>query len=179
MATCAYCGETIVFGGLKAGPFRYCNAKCQDKARVAAAASPVSEEAITVLAQQIHSGPCPRCQGPGPVDVHMAYWAWSALAFTRWGNRKQVSCRRCAVKRQAGRLIQSALFGWWGFPYGLLITPVQVWRTASHMMFPPSPTGPSAKLHEVARSHLLSHPQPSTAGAQGATPIPAQWEVDD
>ena len=130
MATCAYCGETIVFGGVKAGDLRFCNGKCLDKARVLAASAPVPDEAVADLAHRIHSGPCPRCQGPGPVDVHMAYWVWSALAFTRWGNRQQVSCRSCAARSQAGRLALSAVFGWWGFPHGLIMTPVQVGRTA-------------------------------------------------
>jgi hypothetical protein len=179
MATCAYCGETIVFGGVKAGQLRFCNATCQGKARMAAAAAPVPEEAVANLARQIHSGPCPRCQGPGPVDVHIAYWVWSALVFTRWGNKQQVSCRRCAVKTQAGCLAQSAAFGWWGFPFGILITPVQVCRTAVQIVFPPNPAGPSAKLHEIARSYLTSHPRPSAAGAGGAKPIPDQWDADE
>jgi hypothetical protein len=117
MARCGYCGETIVFGGVTAGDLRFCNNKCLEKARVAASRAPIPDEAVADLARQIHAGPCPRCQGAGPVDVHMAYWVWSALAFTRWGNRQQVSCRGCAVKTQAGRLALSAVFGWWGFPW--------------------------------------------------------------
>jgi hypothetical protein len=74
MATCASCGETIILGGVKIGDRRFCNATCQGKARTTAAVSPVPEEALEELARQIHSGPCPRCKGPGPVDVHMVYW---------------------------------------------------------------------------------------------------------
>ncbi len=176
MASCAYCGETIVFGGVKAGDLRFCNAKCLDRARVLAAAAPVPEETVAEFARQIHEGPCPRCQGPGPVDVHMAYWVWSALAFTRWGNRQQVSCRKCAVKSQAGRLTLSALFGWWGFPYGLFITPVQIGRTVMALASPPRPTEPSARLHQVARSYLTAQAQANAPSPDKPKPDRDRWD---
>ena len=80
MARCAACGETILFGGVTQGDLRYCNTICQNKGRVIAAAAQVPESEAKSLAHQIHQGPCPRCKGPGPVDVHTSYWAWSALA---------------------------------------------------------------------------------------------------
>ena len=179
MATCAYCGETIIFGGVKNGDRRFCNAACQGKARTTAAVSSVPEEAVEMLARQIHSGSCPRCKGPGPVDVHKAYWVWSAVAFTRWGNLQLVSCRRCAVRTQANRLAVSSLFGWWGFPFGILITPVQVVRTAMQMASPPARAYPSARLYQVARNYLESHPYPPEGVAERSSPIPGQWEADD
>lgn len=176
MATCGYCGETIVFGGVKAGDLRFCNGKCLERARVARAAAPVSEEAVEDLARQIHSGPCPRCQGPGPVDVHMAYWVWSALAFTRWGHQQRVSCRGCAARAQAGRLVQSAVLGWWGFPWGLVMTPVQVCRTAMALARPPRREEPSARLRQVARAYLMANPRAKGEGAAKAKPAPDRWE---
>ena len=176
MATCAYCGETIVFGGVKASGLRFCNATCQGKARTLAAAAPMPDDAVAELARQIHSGPCPRCRGPGPVNVHVAYWVWSALAFTRWGNQQQVSCRRCAVKAQSGRLALSAAFGWWGFPYGILITPVQVGRTAMAIAAPPKPEQPSTRLVNVARAYLTSRSQANVSGDDKAKATPKRWE---
>lgn len=176
MATCAYCGETIVFGGVKAGDLRFCNGKCLDKARVLAASAPVPDEAVADLARRIHSGPCLRCQGPGPVDVHMAYWVWSALAFTRWGNRQQVSCRGCAARSQAGRLALSAVFGWRGFPWGLVMTPVQVGRTAMALAAPPNPTEPSARLCQVARAYLMAQSRSNVDGAEKSKPDRDRWE---
>lgn len=158
MATCDYCGETILFGGVKNGDLRFCNTNCQGKGQALSASACVSEGAARDRAQQIHTGACPRCQGPGPVDVHAAYWVWSALAFTRWGNLQQVSCRRCAVKTQAGKLALSAVFGWWGFPWGVFITPVQVARNVMVIVSPPNPMGPSDKLVRIARTRLASNP---------------------
>jgi hypothetical protein len=176
MATCGYCGETIVFGGIKAGDLKFCNGKCLDRARVLAAAAPVREEAVDDLVRQIHSGLCPRCQGRGPVDVHMAYWVWSALAFTRWGNRQQVSCWKCAAKSQAGRLALSTAFGWRGFPWGIFITPVQVCRTAMALAAPPSPAEPSARLRRVARAYLTAQSRTNANNPDKPKPAHDQWE---
>ena len=159
MASCAACGETILFGGVKAGELRFCNANCQSKGYLLSVAARVPESAAVDFARRIHLGQCPRCQGPGPVDVHTAYWVWSALAFTRWGSQQQVSCRGCAVKTQAGKLALSSLLGWWGVPWGLIFTPVQVARNTIAIASPPKPDEPSAKLVQIARVQLASQPQ--------------------
>ena len=159
MASCAACGETILFGGVKDGDLRFCNANCHGKATLVSAAELVPESVAIEFARQIHQGLCPRCQGSGPVEVHTAHWVWSALAFTRWGSQQQVSCRRCAVKTQAGKLALSTVFGWWGFPWGLVFTPVQITRNIIAIASPPKSTEPSAKLVQVARVHLATQPQ--------------------
>lgn len=181
MAKCASCGQMILFGGIDSGGLKFCNRKCLERAKVLSAADAVPDEAIEHLARQIHAGPCPRCNGPGPVDVHVAYWVWSALAFTRWGNWRQVCCRRCAVKGQIGRLVTTGLFGWWGFPWGIVFTPVQFGRTVIAMFSPPKPAFPSAQLWQVARVYLASQPRPVTADATAAPepeaePVPETWE---
>lgn len=163
MATCAHCGETIVFGGVTDAGQRFCNNNCLAQSRAHGAAVPVPDDAVAELVRQIHSGPCPKCRRPGPVDVHSAYWVWSALAFTRWGTLQQVSCRRCALKTQAGRLAQSAVLGWWGFPWGFIMTPVQVIRTATAMIVPPRSGQPSAGLQSFARTHLMYQAQTGAA----------------
>jgi hypothetical protein len=173
MAACANCGTTILFGGVKAGELRFCNANCQSKGHLLSAATRVPDDVAIEFARKIHSGDCPRCQGPGPVDVHNAYWVWSALAFTRWGSQQQVSCRRCAAKTQAGKLAFSSVLGWWGFPWGLFWTPVQVARNAMALASPPNPAEPSARLVQIARVHLASQPR-------GPQQIPADhtWEEE-
>lgn len=182
MAECAYCGTTIVFGGVNTGGLRFCNKACQSKAQVAARATPVSDQAVDEFARRIHAGPCPKCQGPGPVDMHKAHWVWSAVVFTRWGSVQQVSCRGCALKTQGGQVLFSLVCGWWGFPWGLIMTPVQVFRTLGAMVAPPSPLSPSATLQSVARGHLMSLPaqpaQPrwSLDTGEKESPVPDQWE---
>src|SRR5262249_37505907 len=173
MASCAFCGETILFGGVTEGDLRFCNTICQSKGQVLSAAARVPDTAAANLARQIHMSPCPRCQGPGPVDVHTSYWGWWALVFTRWGSHQHGSCRRCALKSQSGNLALSVVLGWWGFPWGFLFTPVQVVRTAFAIVVPPNPGEPSAKLVQVARVMIAS--QPAGQGKQGSAA--GTWEA--
>jgi hypothetical protein len=159
MPSCSCCGNMILFGGVKQGELRFCNATCQSNGYLLWAASVVPEDAVRNLADKIHRGPCPRCQGDGPVDAHFVHWVWSALALTRWGSRQLVACRGCALKSQFGNLAFSAGLGWWGFPWGFLCTPVQIVRNIKAMASPPDPSQPSANLIQVARVRLASQAQ--------------------
>ena len=84
MATCATCGSTILFGGARLGEFRFCNSNCLARGRPLTIAREIPDNIVTDLARRIHSGQCPKCQGPGPVDVHKAFSVWSAIAMTSW-----------------------------------------------------------------------------------------------
>jgi hypothetical protein len=50
----------------------------------------------------------------------------------------------------------SAVFGWWGFPWGIIITPVQVARNTWGIFSGPDPSRPSEALARIARFHLAS-----------------------
>lgn len=156
MASCATCHSFILFGGTRDGGLRFCGAACQAKGQLLARAAQVSEGEARQLARALHAGRCPKCSGPGPVDVHRSYRVWSALILTQWQTRSQVSCRRCGVKAQAGNLALSAVAGWWGFPWGLLMTPVQILRNAWQLASPPSPVEPSPYLVQDARLQLAA-----------------------
>jgi hypothetical protein len=69
-----------------------------------------------------------------------------------------VTCRGCAFKSQLGNLVFSAGLGWWGFPWGFLLTPVQVVRNVIAIVSPPDASQPSARLVQVARVQLASQP---------------------
>jgi hypothetical protein len=153
MATCASCGKTIESGGIRLGDQMFCGGTCLDQARTLEGPAPTPVGGAGGVARQIHAGPCPMCQGPGPVDVHDTYWVWSAVLLTRWGSRSQVSCRRCGLKSQLSGLLQSVALGWWGFPWGLIITPLQIVRNAMAMFTPSSPEEPSERLRAIAREH--------------------------
>jgi hypothetical protein len=154
MASCAACGQTILFGGVQESDLRFCNSICQSKAGAVRAASAVPETAAKALADQIRMGLCPLCKGPGPVDVHLSHWVWSAIAMTRWGSKQQLSCRRCAVKSQLGNLAFSGTLGWWGFPWGLVMTPVMVSRNLMAIFSSSERSEPSPRLVQVARMQL-------------------------
>jgi hypothetical protein len=157
MAKCGYCGTTILLGGKKAGGERFCNDQCLQKGVLLTVADQVPEEAVQDYIHKVHSGECPKCQGRGPVDVHTSHRVWSALVITSWGSRPQVCCQSCGSKSKIGDMFFSLLLGWWGFPWGLFITPVQVVRNLAGLVGGQDPSKPSEQLEKMLRLELAAN----------------------
>jgi len=174
MAKCAYCGTGIWMGGVRAGEKRYCNRKCYEEGTVIAAANQVSPDIIREQTDLLHRGNCPKCKGRGPVDIHTSHLVYSMLVLTRWSSTRQLSCRACGVKDQLSKAGICLVAGWWGIPWGLLLTPVQITRNIIGLVSPPDPARPSPALERLVRVHigtqLLAQ---SRAAALQAAPAPA------
>ncbi|MBX3701079.1 MAG: hypothetical protein KF903_08800 [Dokdonella sp.] len=153
MASCGACGTTILFGGRDYAGMRFCSEKCAANGRVAIAAQRVPDAEALLLASQIHAEKCPKCAGPGPVDMRASYKVWSAVFMTRWASASQVACRRCGIRKQSLSALGSLIFGWWGFPWGLIMTPVQLFRNIAAIVKPHDPARPSPQL--IQHSRLL------------------------
>lgn len=151
MAACSTCGSTVLFGGKQVGNLRFCSARCAQNGRIFSQATQVPDSEALLFAAKIHGGPCPQCNGSGPVDIHVSHQVWSALLFSSWKSSPRISCRKCGIKAQAGDFTISLLAGWWGIPWGLIITPVQLGRNLFGMIKAPDPARPSARLLEQAR----------------------------
>ena len=131
MKKCDACGTTILFGGVSDGGLRFCNATCHAKGSLIRVAAQIPPDVVRQQTGVIYRGQCPNCQGPGPVDVHTSYRVWSALVITSWQSRPRISCRSCGRRRQLGDAAFSLLLGWWGIPWGFIMTPVQIWRNVA------------------------------------------------
>ena len=151
MAKCGSCGSMILLGGVSAGAQRFCNQKCFQSWQAVAVSQQVPPEVIQKSVWEVHQGLCPKCHGMGPVDVHTAYRVWSALVLTSWKNESQISCRPCGRKQQVMSLVFSLVAGWWGFPWGLIMTPVQVIRNLRGIFGGPDPLKPSQQLEKAVR----------------------------
>ncbi len=146
MAKCDACGSTIIFGGVRQGNYLFCNNNCLEKGNLLILADQIP---LDILEEQLHSvfkGKCPRCDGEGPVDIHTSYFVWSALLLTSWKNTPNICCKSCGVKDQAYSAIGSLLVGWWGFPWGLIMTPVQIARNLAGIFRGGDPDTPSEEL---------------------------------
>jgi hypothetical protein len=157
MARCDYCNSMILFGGKKQGDLRFCDAKCEQRGVLALVASQLPADAVALHLGEVHRGNCPKCGGAGPVDVHTSYKVWSALVMTQWSSNPSVCCRSCGTKQRIGDTVYSALLGWWGFPWGLVMTPVQVGRNVVGFFRTPDPSGPSPALEKIVRLHLAAN----------------------
>lgn len=100
------------------------------------------------------------------MDVHVSYWVWSLLVLTQWKTTPQVSCRACGVKKQLAGAAFSLGLGWWGIPWGLLMTPLQIVRNLTAVFNGPEPTQPSPQLERVLRVNIGA--QAARAASSGA-----------
>ncbi len=157
MASCYQCGRLILFGGIKEGDHRFCKPLCRQHSHVERTLGQYAPEAVAEAVQQVHLGACPRCQGPGPVDAHAAHQVWSAILLTRWTTSATLSCRKCGTKRQAQAMLFSLALGWWGFPWGLIVTPVQLTRNLMGIFRKPARSGPSSLGVRQIRYMLARH----------------------
>lgn len=152
---CAYCGTRILIGGKRDDDVRYCNDRCQGSGR---AVQWSHQLPVTFVQEQIaetHQGKCPTCGGSGPIDVHTSYSVWSALYLTRWVSSPHLCCRSCGVKFCLKDTAFSLALGWWGVPFGLILTPVQVFRNVASMKWrSPDPAQPSALMERLVRTML-------------------------
>jgi len=151
MANCAYCDTFILLGGKRDQTGRYCNERCQQAGNLLAVSGQIPQSEIDRQLQEIYHGNCPRCGSPGPVDVHKSHTVWSALVLTSWSSQPALSCKSCAKKRQLGAILFSSVFGWWGFPWGLGMTPLQIARNIGELAGGPQPGRPSPLLEKLVR----------------------------
>jgi len=156
MPACATCGTLILFGGVRDGSYRFCNKKCHANGFVAATSNALPDELVDCETAKLHAGRCPKCGGPGPVDLYTSHTVMSFLIMTRWASKPEATCRSCARKRQLGALASSAALGWWGIPWGFIITPVQVVRNLAALASSPSPLAPSPALREFVRTVIAA-----------------------
>lgn len=170
MSKCSYCGSTIIMGGAREGAQRFCNARCHQRGILLVAAQKLPADLIQKETWKVYQGQCPKCHGGGPVDVHTSYRVWSAFVLTSWANTPQVCCRSCGVKAKVAGTFFSLGLGWWGFPWGFIMTPVQVFRNLSGLMKTEDPTHPSPALENMVRISLGSKALSQEVATAGKVP---------
>ena len=172
MAKCAQCNKTIIFGGVRDSSGLYCAANCQSLALLDAVTRSIPPEIISRRVDELHQGTCPRCQRVGGIDVHVAHSIWSAVILTRWVSTPQVSCLSCGNKARFTGILSSFFLGWWGFPWGILFTPVQISRNIWGIIRTQPSGVPSLALQQVAAQSLASELSQRQLAAQGQQPPP-------
>jgi hypothetical protein len=166
MATCDCCGKYYTFGGLKAGRYAFCNGTCRSRGSVLVALDEVPPRSVADYIDAAHRSDCPSCGRPGPVDLRRSHWAWSALIVTRWGTDQRIECVPCGRLRQVKAMGFSLLVGWWGVPFGLVLTPVQLVRNAIALV--QSNKRPSADFERLMRLELARRTAQDAGAAAGS-----------
>lgn len=156
MPACNSCGTTILFGGVKDRGLRFCNEACHQSHLLLVSAQAFPPEEVEDEIVTVHQGQCPRCSGEGPCDVHVAHYVTSMIAFTKWSSVPVISCKSCAIKRQMGAFAWTGMFGLWGFPWGLLATPIYLIKNLAAMLGGPDKAVPSPALEAMVRVQLAA-----------------------
>lgn len=157
MASCATCNSTIVFGGVRDGARRYCNQDCYAQDELVRLAKTIPAATVHQAALEIWRGRCPSCRGEGPVEYHVSHRVWSLMVVTQWVDRPDVCCRRCGNRRRLADALFSAAFGWWGFPWGVILTPVKIAKNLAGLRLSgPVMSHPSKELLDHVRMALAA-----------------------
>ena len=77
--------------------------------------------------------------------------------MTSWESQPFICCKSCGVKKQGLGAAFSFFAGWWGFPWGFVMTPVQVIRNVAGMFKSPDPATPSEDLRRLVAASLAEH----------------------
>jgi hypothetical protein len=154
MSQCYNCGKTMLFGGQTIDGHRYCGTNCARSHSIHKAAANVPADVLQKYVTHWRNGPCPRCKKQnGPVDTHAHHRVHSFILMTQWRTQRSVSCRRCGRRAQMGSALYSAVLGWWGFPWGLVVTPVQVARNIAEICRRDQGR-PTPEFERLVRLHL-------------------------
>jgi hypothetical protein len=141
-------------GGVRDGELRFCNEKCQYNAYLQSVADQIPDHLVEQEVLRVHAGLCPLCQGSGPIEVHVAHKVYSVLLMTSWESQPFVCCKSCGVKKQSLGAAFSFFAGWWGFPWGLVMTPVQVIRNLVGVFKSGDSATPSDDLRRIVVASL-------------------------
>ena len=112
MATCATCGNSILWGGVRQHGKRYCGQKCFSNDEFGRLAARIPEQSVKLAAKQIRNGPCPVCsQRGGGIELRKSYKAISYVIMTSWGSYPIISCSSCHRKKVLNDFILTLLSG--------------------------------------------------------------------
>ena len=156
MARCKHCNNLIVIRGVNDHEYRYCSKKCVELGRVQRVTDAVPAELLQRYVSEVHHGACPKCGGPGPIDVHTSHSVRSLLVMTSTKARQQISCRRCGNRAKLIAALSSGIFGWWAFPWGFLVTPIQILRNVKGMLTRGDSSWPSQQLAYLVKLDLAN-----------------------
>ena len=149
MATCKSCGTMVVFGGKSWNGMRFCSEDCLQTAVTASYAEDIPEDIVLQHAMTIREGPCPVCGGAGPNDFHSVWSVFSIFVMTMHSKKQLFGCQSCGTKFKLKYFISTGIFGWWGIPWGLLITPFLELSNLFGLLRG-VPVGPSEELKQMA-----------------------------
>ncbi|WP_052941288.1 hypothetical protein [Chromobacterium subtsugae] len=154
---CDFCGSWAGRSAVVDGGQRFCRQACLREARLLEISEDIPTDMIFQHACRIKQGSCSLCKkASSTTEVRPYYRVWSIGILTRWTKRTHICCHSCGRKTNFACLIFSFAFGWWGMPWGLIITPAQIISNLAEMFRSRADATPSDALLRAARLDLAS-----------------------
>jgi endogenous inhibitor of DNA gyrase (YacG/DUF329 family) len=154
MEICPNCGATVENDRkITFQDSTFCSVKCLQERFPDAEILVENQDPIDHIATQIHEGACPLCGRLGTVDIYSSYRVISFLVLTSFSTIPELSCWRCAVKAKIKNGLITLLFGWWGIPCGIVLTPIYLLRNLISCITT-STHKPSKKLKEFVKNQI-------------------------
>jgi hypothetical protein len=122
MPICDGCGTTVVFGGVREGDERFCNAACR-QATLVRRAGGLDEAEVDRRAEEVREGPCPACGGPGPVGQYRTYEVRSYLVGSRIDTTMRFCCLGCSRRPNLTGALDTLVLGPWSV-FGIVLVPI-------------------------------------------------------
>lgn len=154
---CDFCNSSAKHSAVLNEGQRFCSNSCLQNARLLEVSEDIPKETILHHASKIKEGVCPLCQqSSSKTEVRRYYRVWSAVVLTEWAERSHICCHSCGWKTNLESIIFCMLFGWWGIPWGLIITPGQIISNIAEMFRAKAESSPSEELLRAARLELAA-----------------------
>lgn len=91
--------------------------------------SKLSMQDILKYAYILRTIPCPYCRNPNKkINATVIHTVQSFLIVTTSKKAIKIGCPDCLEKQNNDAILSSAILGWWGFPWGIIKTPIYIWR---------------------------------------------------
>jgi hypothetical protein len=159
----------------------FCSERCVQSAYLLQLAWTISDDVVLEQLKVRRSQACPECgKSNGPIDLHRWHTISSFLLVTTWKTTPRISCRSCALQRQLFATGHCLVLGWWGFPWGIFGTPVQITRNVVSMVRSGNQQRCSREFEQsvridIAREMLAQQAQATQLQQQPKQMQPAQF----
>ncbi|MFP4162866.1 MAG: hypothetical protein ACLFQB_04970 [Chitinispirillaceae bacterium] len=155
MKRCAFCGTDILFRESKVvDGIHFCSSKCASHAPLFSFTDQVTSEELDDYLRKVHKGRCPVCRGRGPVNYYLSHRISSWMVVTSWSSKRKICCRRCGTKMLLLAMFRCFFFGWWNFPWGIMMTPIQIIRNSVEILNGYLIEKPSGRLRKALKLKL-------------------------
>jgi hypothetical protein len=90
---------------------------------------PLTGDAFDALCALARNLECPCCGSSAkPLNGTLTAEVQSYIILTRYNKKLKVACPDCLDKANNEAILTSTLLGWWGIPWGIVRTPLAIYR---------------------------------------------------